>query len=688
MSRLTRPFSALCSTLYSTLYSTLCTALGTGALLAVVAHAPGALAQERDEWSLEKFRPAVHSLGAFTTEAARVSHELTINAFLMANVGGDVLQLANDEQAVDMFGTTDLVASVSFLDHLSVALDVPFHFGSGTFLDGDNVADFTFGDIRLSLKATALKPYRIGGGIGLAVDLFIPSGSKGGYGRESGTVVMPKIVLDAMTENLHLMTNIWFYVRSGSFEPNDSPQTVPEFAPNLGISSEAGANAALAIFLGSTDFRMLIEGRFESRLARFFEKANTQLEFTWGLHWRSKQGFAVGGGASFGVLDGYGDPAWRGFLQVGYQPANLIPMPSKTGDADGDGILDDIDQCPADAEDLDGFEDTDGCPENDNDKDGIVDGQDKCPNQAEDKDGDRDEDGCPDNDQDADGIADDLDQCPTKPEDKDGFEDSDGCPDLDNDKDGIPDSEDKCPDKAEDLDGDRDTDGCPDGDGDKDGIPDDLDKCPTQPEDIDGFEDEDGCPDPDNDKDGLPDNLDKCPNDPEDKDGFKDDDGCPEDDNDGDGIKDAQDKCPDVAEDRDGCQDEDGCPEEGKVCVTKEKITISEKIFFKTGKADILPKSYALLAELAKVINENPQIELIEIQGHTDAQGPDDFNRTLSDSRANSVMTHLVTLGSVNAQRLSAKGYGEDVPIGNNKTAAGRELNRRVEFMIVRQKAP
>ncbi len=236
------------------------------------------------------------------------------------------------------------------------------------------------------------------------------------------------------------------------------------------------------------------------------------------------------------------------------------------------------------------------------------------------------------------------------------------------------------------MDGDRDTDGCPDGDGDKDGIPDDLDKCPTQPEDIDGFEDEDGCPDPDNDKDGLPDALDKCPNDAEDKDGFKDDDGCPEDDNDADGIKDAQDKCPDAAEDRDGCQDEDGCPEEGKVCVSKEKITISEKIFFKTGKADILPKSYALLAELAKVIIENPQIELIEIQGHTDNQGPDDFNMKLSDDRANSVMMHLISIGNVAPGRLKAKGYGEDVPIGDNKTTKGRDLNRRVEFMILKQK--
>ena len=647
--------------------------------------APAAAQSDPKEWSLQKFRPAIHSLGGFTTEAARVSHEFTINAYLMANVAGDMLQDRNDEQLVDLFGSTNLLVSAGFLDHLSFGLDVPFHFGTGTFLDGDELGDFTVGDMRLSFKATALKPMRIGPGIGLAVDLHLPTGSGGGYGREDGVVVVPKIVLDAITPHVHLMTNLWVFARSGDFKPAPTSPSVA-FGDNLAIGPEAGASIAAAIFLGSTDFRMLVEGRFESRLSRFFEPDNTQLEFTWGLHWKHNSGFAVGGGASFGVLEGYGDPTWRGFLTIGYQPNKLIPIAEKVVDSDGDGIMDDKDQCPRDPEDKDGFEDEDGCPDNDNDKDGILDGNDKCPNEAEDKDGDRDEDGCPDGDKDADGIADDRDQCPDVPEDKDGFEDTDGCPDPDNDKDGIPDNLDKCPDKAEDIDGDRDDDGCPDGDGDKDGIPDDLDKCPTQPEDIDAFEDEDGCPDPDNDKDGIADNRDKCPVDAEDKDGFQDDDGCPDPDNDKDGIADATDKCPDKAEDFDGCQDEDGCPEDGKVCVTKEKITISEKIFFQTGKATILPKSYPLLAELSKVINENPQIELIEIQGHTDSQGRADFNMTLSDNRANSVMTHLVTIGQVDPRRLVAKGYGQDAPIADNKTAKGRELNRRVEFMILRQK--
>ena len=663
--------------------SKLAVALGLSAALA----AAPASAADYKEWSLQKFLPNIHSLGTFTVESARVSHELTVNAFLFASYGQGFLQGQNGEDVVEAFGTGDIVASIGLLDHLSFGFAVPIHFGAtGTFLDGEDVGEAGLGDVRLSLKAAALKPWRIGPGLGLAIDVLIPSGSKGNYGREEGVAVMPKILLDAVTSKVHLMTNLYFLSRSGSFAPD---QANVDFDDDLALSAEAGIQTGLAIFLGSTDFRMILEGRFASRLKRFFERENTQLEFTWGLDWKHDSGFAVGGGASFGVLHGYGDPDWRAFLSIGYRPGQYLPMPVayKPVDTDGDGLTDDIDQCPHDPEDMDNFQDLDGCPDLDNDADGIPDTADKCPLEPEDKDGDRDDDGCPDGDRDRDGIGDDFDTCPEQPEDKDGFEDQDGCPDLDNDKDGIVDKDDKCPDKAEDLDGDRDDDGCPDGDGDKDGIADDLDTCPTQPEDVDGFEDQDGCPDPDNDKDGLLDAIDKCPVDAEDKDGHQDADGCPEPDNDGDGILDAADKCPDKAEDLDGCQDEDGCPESGRVCVTKEKIVITEKIFFNTGKSTIKAQSFPLLAEIAAVFKANPHIQLVEIQGHTDSNGSDDYNMQLSDARARSVYTHLTTKLGVDPTRLTSRGYGETKPIADNGTNEGREMNRRVEFIIVKQEA-
>ena len=131
-------------------------------------------------------------------------------------------------------------------------------------------------------------------------------------------------------------------------------------------------------------------------------------------------------------------------------------------DMDGDGILDNVDACPEEPEDKDGWEDEEGCPDIDNDQDGLLDIDDKCPDEPEDMDGFQDDDGCPDPDNDEDGVLDDDDQCPEEAEDQDGFQDEDGCPDPDNDEDGLLDTDDKCPDKPETFNGIDDEDGCPD----------------------------------------------------------------------------------------------------------------------------------------------------------------------------------------------------------------------------------
>lgn len=98
-------------------------------------------------------------------------------------------------------------------------------------------------------------------------------------------------------------------------------------------------------------------------------------------------------------------------------------------DSDRDGIPDIDDSCPQMAENMNGVDDTDGCPEEDTDNDGLLGSKDKCPDAAEDVDGFEDQDGCPDADNDGDGRPDVVDQCPDKPETKNSFEDEDGCPD-------------------------------------------------------------------------------------------------------------------------------------------------------------------------------------------------------------------------------------------------------------------
>ncbi len=159
------------------------------------------------------------------------------------------------------------------------------------------------------------------------------------------------------------------------------------------------------------------------------------------------------------------DAADAMILMAGLTISVAIPSGAQTervGDADGDGVYDPDDECPNDPEDLDGFQDEDGCPDPDNDRDGILDSDDECPDDPEDPDGFEDGDGCPDPDNDRDGIPDASDGCPDDPEDIDEFEDEDGCPDPDNDGDGILDGDDACPNEAEVVNGVDDDDGCPD----------------------------------------------------------------------------------------------------------------------------------------------------------------------------------------------------------------------------------
>lgn len=231
----------------------------------------------------------------------------------------------------------------------------------------------------------------------------------------------------------------------------------------------------------------------------------------------------------------------------------------------------------------------------------------------------------------------------------------------DRDDDGVVDSTDACPD----VKGPAHLNGCPDGDG--DGIADKDDKCP----DVKGLSRYNGCPIPDTDGDGVNDELDKCPS----VAGVDRYNGCPIPDTDKDGVHDEEDKCPSLA----GVRENQGCPVVKEEVVKKVNVAAGN-IFFVSGSAKLLAKSYKSLDAVATELKHDADLKL-NIEGHTDNTGSDQINLPLSEKRARAVLDYLKSKG-VEESRMQSLGYGSSQPIADNKTAKGRMLNRRVELKL------
>lgn len=129
---------------------------------------------------------------------------------------------------------------------------------------------------------------------------------------------------------------------------------------------------------------------------------------------------------------------------------------------------------------------------------------------------------------------------------------------------------------------------------------------------------------------------------------------------------------------------ERGAPPPPRVVLTPSSIQIMDKVQFELGSDKLLEISFPLLDEVARVFAENEQIEVVQIEGHTDSTGGAARNRELSKLRAESVRQYLIGKGIAKG-RMVAKGFGPDRPLMANDTPEGREANRRVEFNIIKQ---
>ncbi|MCB9679196.1 MAG: OmpA family protein [Alphaproteobacteria bacterium] len=628
-----------------------------------------ALAQEASLLELpidvERFKPPSDTFGYVVTESSTTLGHLQVGTGMWGHYESDSLVLLRNGQRVigpppdfpdailEERSLVHFQAGLGLGDVFGLSVDLPVYIWQEGFEPTElgtepEVVDLQasgLGDLRVSPKLVLLDIHQgTPIGIALVAPVSFPTASTRSFMGEGELTASPVMAVELADGSVRDRDyHVRFAINAGArVKGTDTFRGLklgPEFLYRAGLAAHPAPAVELGVDLnGSLAGPLVPQAPLEILpFLRLLPVDTASL--------------VVGGG--FGLIEGVGSPDLRLFagatLAPKFDPLSL--------DRDKDGIPNKYDKCISIPEDLDGFQDEDGCPDEDNDQDGLLDTVDRCPNDPEDLDRFQDEDGCPDPDNDGDGIFDVSDRCPFDPEDFDGFQDLDGCPEPDNDGDGFLDPADACPNAAETINGFEDTDGCPDEmphvDTDGDGIQDKDDRCPFDPEDYDGFQDEDGCPDPDNDLDGIFDVQDACPFDPETKNGYK---------------------------------DEDGCPDEApsRVIVKKSKIEILEKVFFEFDKAIIQSVSYSLLDEVATVIIEHPNLTLIRVEGHTDADGSETYNEHLSQRRAEAVVDYLIGRG-VEGARLDPVGFGESRPIDTNKTQEGKANNRRVEFVIVEQ---
>lgn len=601
------------------------------------------------EWSFWVDHPWYSSMRYF---AAGVTLNYGHNPLQYGPVVGEKVEPTVSVIEHQLLGHVDLAGS--FLDRVLITASLPV-----TFLErGTPTAGVTpsqgvvIGDPRAGLWLRLFgQPYASGISMSIGANVWVPlrqftTAGVSESSSDSFVRVMPKLVLGGLKSSFMWSLTGGFLFRApakiGSSDPTGST-----------IGSEVQIGLALAYANVEKRFAIGPEAILATTVMgndmispKPFTRDYTSLELLLGLHYNIAKVLQLGVAGGVGLLRTPGTPDFRGLLRLAYAPMRgKVAEPEKIKDRDQDGIPDLQDACP----DLFGVPTNDaathGCP--DRDRDGVIDLTDQCPDEPMGIRPDPAKLGCPLGDRDKDGVLDVDDKCPDQPQGARPDPAQAGCPMGDRDKDGVLDGDDLCPDTHQSAVPDPARLGCPAGDRDRDGVLDPRDLCPDVHMGLKQDPNRAGCPAPDRDGDGVPDIEDACP------DKF----GAPH---------------PDAKK--------HGCP--SLVEVKEGKIAIVKPVFFATNRDVILAQSFPVLQSVADVLKATPEIKKVAIEGHTDNRGKPDYNRDLSQRRANSVMKWLVSHG-IEADRLQAQGYGPDRPIATNDTPQGRERNRRVEFVIL-----
>ena len=375
--------------------------------LALATFGPSAVeAQQR--FNSNRFQPAPTIEDGFATQLPDTLGHLRFSVQLLLDYANDpvvVASRATGERVGEVVGDSlffHMYAALGLWDFLEVWAGLPvagYMNGDGTA--GGGLADagpnsVGLGQPQLGVSARVLGRKQEGFQLGVNAALGLPVGTTDAYAADDGVTARGWVNAAYYTSVIPVASVGVAYRPSADFE-------------NVEVGSELFYNLGLHIPLLQRSLRLIGElyGTTNLRGGNLFSRTETPLELLGGAKYTLPFGLQVGGAAAMGLTRAVGSPGYRILLTVGYAPprpaeekpseaADAPPAPPPPSDRDGDGIPDDVDACPDEPEDFDGFEDEDGCPDPDNDQDGILDADDQCPNEPETYNNFEDDDGCPD----------------------------------------------------------------------------------------------------------------------------------------------------------------------------------------------------------------------------------------------------------------------------------------------------
>ena len=389
-------------------------------------------------YAVERFRPATDRRGILDVESAEIGEPMEIELGFAIGYADDPLNLYRDgeieRQRVGSLVSHrlggDLIGSVALLPRLQVGVDLPIVFSQDEapgqlMVSEPAISSFGLGDLRLVPKLQVLAPDATAARVAVAValGLTVPTGSEASYFGDDGGTLVPEVLVSApIGDRARAGVNLGYRVRRErqtlDLEIDD------ELYAHLGAAYQMTPELeTFATFSVATPAGDPLAGT-----ERLYSEIRGGASYALGT-------ISIFGAAGAGTSEGFGAPDWR--LVTGVRlalprrrepapeqepPALVVtrpPEPARDPDPDRDGVLDPDDRCSTEAEDVDGFEDIDGCPERDNDGDQVADADDRCPLEA----GVADRQGCPLPDRDGDKILDPVDNCP----DEAGTAENHGC---------------------------------------------------------------------------------------------------------------------------------------------------------------------------------------------------------------------------------------------------------------------